>query len=161
MTCREAHRHLSAARDDALDSSQRDLLAAHLASCAACQRLSKNLGALFATWREATENVRVPDATIEWQKLRRTLRGEAPAASSTRRPLLAWLALPATAVAVAAVALFVSPTTPPTGDGARSTIARAGAANPAHKDRAPAMVLVDDKSGWTFVWAEDDGTTRL
>jgi predicted anti-sigma-YlaC factor YlaD len=160
MTCREAHRHLSAARDDALDSSQRDRLAAHLADCAACRRLSDNLGALFATWREASENVRAPDATIEWQKLRRAIRGETPVATSARRPLLAWLAFPATAVAIAAVALFVSPT-PPKTDGTRSTIARAGATTAAHKDRAPAMVYVDDKSGWTFVWAEDDGTTRL
>ncbi len=150
MNCREAQTQLFAARDGALENSQRAALASHLGECAACRRLQENFALTVETWRVATHESRVPDAELEWQKLRREIRGGAGSAAAAKRSRAAWFALPLAAAAAVAVGLFVN-------QGADSSTEPApmvARAKPA--DNASTVIFTDAKSGWTFVVAADD-----
>jgi hypothetical protein len=73
-----------------------------------------------------------------------------------RRNFAPWFALPIGAVAAAAIAFYVAPTTPkavsPTPT--KTHVARADSVE-APGNNASTMVFVDDKSGWLIVWASD------
>jgi len=156
MNCSEAESQIFAERDGTLDNSQRAVLALHLAQCASCRRLSEGFASTVNGWRAETQQVRVPDAELEWQKVRREIRGGAGSKSAARpaRTFLAWSALP---VAAAAALVFVlmsklgspSPTTPNPAV-ARVTNSEAAA------EKSPTVVFTDEKTGWTFVVAADD-----
>ncbi|MEO5958062.1 MAG: zf-HC2 domain-containing protein [Opitutaceae bacterium] len=155
MNCREATPQIFAERDGALDETQRAALAEHLTQCTGCQKMRDSFATAVDALRHSTEQVRVPDAELEWQKLRREIRGGAgsTAAASTRR--MAWFGLPLAAAAAAAVALFMN--TGPTNqtgatDQQRTAIAKG--ADPAGASPST-VVFVDDKSGYVFVWADD------
>ncbi len=154
MNCREAESQIFAERDGPLDSVQRAALAAHVGSCAQCLRMQRTLGAAVVSLQSTARLVRVPDADLEWQKLRRTIRGGVTATSSQRRA--AWFALPFAAAAALALALFMNPEWTSEVGGSRSSVqvARTKAAAPG--DRPATVVFVDDQSGFVFVWNADD-----
>lgn len=166
MNCREAQSQIFAERDGALDHPRRVALDSHLASCDGCRRSRETLSAALTAWRLEVGQVTVPDAEREWHAVRRRIRGgvEAGAARTARprRSLFTWFAVPVGAAAAVALALFVSPSTSPqhppeAHDGAN--IARASSIE-VSGSKAPSMIFVDDKSGWTFVWAADANPKR-
>jgi hypothetical protein len=159
MNCREAQSRIFAERDDALDTSQRAALEAHVAQCGDCQRIRDDLTTALTTWRNNVNRVAVPNPEREWHSIRRKIRGgveagEAPR-SPARRNLFAWIALPLGAAAAVAVALFVALRPAPTAIESVKPIARIAHANSVEVpgDKASTVVFVDDKSGWLFVWA--------
>lgn len=157
MNCREAERHIFADRDGALDAGLRATLGAHVATCAQCRQVQESLAQSIDGWRANTQAARVPDAEIEWQKLRREIRGGVTT-SQSRRLRMGWLALPVAAAAAVAIAFF-APSSP---DGAPRSVAEkpivARANIEASVENASPVVFVDEKSGWVFVWATpDDG----
>ena len=166
MNCREAQSHLFTARDSALENDLRAALDGHFASCDGCRRMRDDLTAALTVWRAGTHQATLPDAEREWHAVRRRIRGgeEAGAARATRprRNLFTLLAVPLGAAAAVALALFVSPTstsTIPGHDHAGANIARAHPVE-VSGSQAPSMVFVDDKSGWTFVWANEAAPKR-
>ncbi len=158
MNCRQAEHHISAERDQALDSIQQQALMAHIADCQACRTLRNNLAAAVDSWRSEENSVRVPDAELEWYKVRREIRN-APATHHALR--LIWMAVPVTAAAAAvAIGLYVAP-------GARQETAGTPVREIAQRQTAvtaspesASIVYVDDKSGWTFVWSSDSENGR-
>jgi anti-sigma factor RsiW len=155
MNCREATPQIFAERDGALDEIQRAALAEHLAHCAGCRKMRESFATAVDALRHSTEQVRVPDAELEWQKLRREIRGGAgsTAATSTRR--MAWFGLPLAAAAAVALAFFMnSPTSDQTDGAERTRLAIAKSADPAVASPST-VVFVDDKSGYVFVWADE------
>jgi hypothetical protein len=166
MNCREAQSHLFTERDGALENNLRAALDGHLAQCDGCRKVRDNLTTAFAVWRIDVRQVTVPDAEREWHAVRRRIRGGAEAGagreSRPRRNLFTFLAVPVGAAAAVALAFFVSPRsstniTPENHEGAN--VARARAVEVSGSN-APTMVFVDDKSGWTFVWANEAGPKR-
>lgn len=150
MNCREAERHIFAERDGALDDSHRAALDGHVAGCATCRRVREQFALAFASLRGATAQVRVPDADLEWQKLRREIHGGAGSRAAARRSPLAWFALPMAAAAAVVLALFVnSPGTSPVPVEKVPAVAKATAI-----ESASTVVFVDDRSGYVFVWAD-------
>lgn len=157
MDCREAQQRIFAERDGALDNSQRAALVAHTTHCASCREMRDRLATAIDSWRTSTRGVSVPDAELEWQKIRREIRGGASA--TVRGVRLGWFALPVAAAAAIAVTFFVNPA----GDGSPApkerTVARAHVE--ASVENASPVVFVDDKSGWVFVWAATDEPKRI
>jgi hypothetical protein len=161
MNCREAQSHLFSERDNALDNHQRVALDGHLAQCDGCRRVREDLTTALTVWRVTTVKVATPDAEREWHAVRRRIRGggEAGAVRTTRprRNLFSFIAVPLGAAAAIALALFVSPKVSselPAESHVGANVARAHAIEVSGTN-APAMVFVDDKSGWTFVWATE------
>jgi anti-sigma factor RsiW len=156
MNCHEAESQIFAERDGTLDNSQRAVLAQHLAQCASCRRLSEGFMAAVDYWRAEAQQVRVPDAELEWQKLRREIRGGVGSGSAARpaRTFLAWSAVPVAAAAALAFVLMLKPGAPssttPNAAIARVTNSEAAA------EKSPTVVFTDEKTGWTFVVAADD-----
>ena len=166
MNCREAQSHLFTARDGALDNHQRVALDGHLAQCDGCRKVRDDLTAALTVWRTEVRQITVPDAEREWHAVRRRIRGGAEAGaareSRPRRNLFTFLAIPVGAAAAIALALFVSPkvsNTLPAENHEGANIARAHPTQVSGSN-APTMVFVDDKSGWTFVWATEAGPKR-
>lgn len=161
MNCRDVTPLIHAERDGTLDNLQRAALADHVAHCDACSRERATLAGAIDGWRAAVQNVRVPDAELEWQKLRREIRGGAgsrTAAREAKSSRFAWFALPLATAAAVAVAFFVMPSRDAdTSAGAAPQVARATAGHHLASD-ASAVVFVDDKSGWVFV-VDDDAKT--
>jgi hypothetical protein len=161
MNCREAQSQIFAERDGALDNALRVALDGHLATCDGCRRNRENLTAALTGWRIQITQVTVPDAEREWHAVRRRIRGgvEAGAVRATRprRSLFTWIAVPVGAAAAAALALWV-PSRPTSGvpldDHSGAHVARANSID-VTGNKAPTMIFVDDKSGWTFVWASE------
>ncbi len=154
MNCREAEQHIFAERDGALDQTQRAALALHLQACAGCRRIQNDLAEFVATWRATDAAVRVPDADIEWHKLRRALN------RSPERAHVAWarwIAIPGAVAAAAAIALYVAPDRSGTASPPKTStlVARNGSPTAVSPAAASTVVYVDDKSGWTFVWEPD------
>jgi len=161
MNCREAQSQIFAERDGALDNSQRAALDGHLASCDGCRRSRENLTAALTAWRIEITQVTVPDAEREWHAVRRRIRGGMEAGaervSRPRRTLFTWFAIPVGAAAAVALAFFVAPratSTLPAEDHSGANVARASSVE-VSGNKAPSMIFVDDKSGWTFVWASE------
>jgi hypothetical protein len=96
--------------------------------------------------------VRTPDAELEWQKLRREIRGGAGSATAAKsaRSRIAWFAIPLAAAAAIAVGLFVNQGADPSNAPA-PVVARAKPV-----DNASTVIFTDAKSGWTFVVAADE-----
>ncbi|HVS50921.1 MAG TPA: hypothetical protein VHD62_01105 [Opitutaceae bacterium] len=166
MNCREAQHHLFA-EDGAPRDARRAAFAEHAAQCAACRQLGENLARTIATWRDSAESARVPDAELEWQKLRREIRGGTRAAAPLRGWRAAWLTVPLAAAAALATMFFTSSKSP--SDAPHATVVASakhntsGAAAKAGDsgNDASTLVYVDDKSGWTFVWAPEDGPRSM
>ena len=98
----------------------------------------------------------MPDAELEWQKLRREIRGGAGSTATAKRTPFTWFALPIATAAALAVTLFVHQSASDT-DGAQATGQMVAKANgKAAGEKTSTVVFVDDKSGWTFVVATDD-----
>src|SRR2546425_49103 len=147
MNCRQAEPQIFAERDGALDNSQRAALAQHIAECAACRRLREDFTVTIEAWRVTVQQVRVPDAELEWQRLRREIRGGAGSKSAaTMRNRVTWFALPLAAAAALAIVYFVRPSgdnsATPAGNG--QAVARATGGKPA-ADNPSTIVFVDDK----------------
>ncbi|MEY4938394.1 MAG: hypothetical protein RIQ93_129 [Verrucomicrobiota bacterium] len=159
MDCRQAQHQIFAERDGALDSIPRAELAAHLAQCDPCRALANDLTATVEAWRDSTAQVKAPDALVEWQKVRREIRGGVQA-SGRRRGAVAWLAWPVAAAAAIAGALFVA--SPFRDDSPSAPAGDVSRANPSPAAGAveSTVVFVDEKSGWVFVWA-GDGSTHI
>lgn len=162
MNCREAQNQLFADRS-AQDTTQRAVLASHVAQCAACARLQSHLGSALEGWRAETQRVAVPDAGREWQILRRKIRGgvnvgDAVATSASRLPTwFSWITLPLGAAAAAALAFLVVQQSPSAAVHAarEARVARADYVE-APGAKASTMVYIDEKSGWLFVVASDE-----
>jgi anti-sigma factor RsiW len=152
MNCREAEHQIFAERDGALETTQRAALASHLDGCAACRRLQQNFAITVEVWRAELTSAKLPDAELEWQKLRREIRGGAGSSRQVRRRHPGWFAIPLAAAAAIAAALFVNHDTETPIETTQS-VARAGAKA---AEGASTVVFVDEKSGWTFVVAADD-----
>lgn len=163
MNCRHARRLLSAGRDAALENQARVALDAHLASCPACREMQAAFAASAQRLRTASANVRVPDAELAWQAIRREIRGgSAPGRASrqTRRTGF-WISGAVAAAAAVVLAVFVAPRW------TRSTGSEVTArADPVHAeyievaDRgATPVVFVDEESGWLVVWTVPDNGT--
>lgn len=154
MNCREAESQIFAERDGALEQVQRAALVEHLGRCPGCQRLRDGFAAAIDGWRAETQHARVPDAELEWQKLRREIRGGAgsKAAAASRRPLV-WFSIPL-AAAAALVFAFVLNTKSP--EATPQAVARATPSTTAAPEKSSTVVFTDEKSGWTFVVAADD-----
>jgi hypothetical protein len=151
MNCRQAERHIVSERDSALDELQRAALAAHVASCASCQRMQEALTVAIASWRAEGVRVRLPDADIEWQKVRREIRG---GPVKERRSLVTWLAIPLGAAAAVAIGLYIVPTSQNGSTAMETRTVATRESSPAMTggtQDASTVVFVDDKSGWTFV----------
>ncbi len=157
MNCREAHTHLFAERDGALDDKQHATLEGHVAHCADCRRVRDSLAAALLTWRTDHEKTPVPDAEREWHAVRRQIRGaaEAGATSRSRRPFFPWLVAPLGAAAALALAFYVVRDPAPAAGTAGSTAQIARADSVEVPGNAVTTVFVDDKSGWLVVWASD------
>ncbi len=150
MNCRDAERQIAAERDGALDENQRVALTQHVAECSACRTQQANLSAALDSWRSEVQAVTAPDATREWEELRRTIRGGATHSPKRSRPLRSWMALPLGAAAAVALALWMIPGAPsPTVPS--SPIARSGEAVEVSAADG-SVVFVDDKSGWVVIW---------
>ncbi len=146
MNCHDAEKLLNLERDGAIDQEGRASLAAHVSTCAHCRQLQARLMAVGTLLREEATALRTPDPMIEWRKLQRTLHEEPKPAFAA---WLRWLTIPAALGAAAALALYVQP---------------GGDLDPQPKERVvrveavrepAAIVYVDDRSGWTFVWSAD------
>lgn len=149
MNCRQAEHELFASQDGARDETRRAALGAHVDACPACRKLQAALAGAVDALRTEAAQVRVPDAELEWQKLRREIRGGAESrAAASRGARAAWFALPL--AAAAAVALMVMN---PAGQDASPPPKRAEVAR---VEKPSSVVFVDDQSGFVFVWAEDD-----
>jgi hypothetical protein len=164
MNCREAQLQICAERDNASTLRPGPELDVHLAHCDACRRVRDELAAALAGWRAETLNVALPSVDREWHAVRRQIRGGAASGaefgSRPRRNLFAWIAVPLGAAAAVAVAFFVSPPSPSAQSRASvEHIARVNSVEAPGND-ASTMVLVDDKSGWLFVWATDANPKR-
>lgn len=166
MNCREAQSQIFAERDGALDHSQRAALDRHLALCDGCRRSRETFTAALTAWRIEVSQVTVPDAEREWHAVRRRLRGGMEAGAERperpRRSLFTWLAVPVGAAAAVALAFFVAPSSAPQHSPEAhggANIARANSVE-VSGSKAPSMIFVDDKSGWTFVWAADANPKR-
>ena len=159
MNCREAQSRIFAERDGVLDTPQRSALEDHIAHCGDCQRIRDELTSVFTSWREDVNRVLVPNPEREWLAVRRRIRGGTEGGtahvSRPRRNVLAWLALPLGAAAAVAVAFFVSLQPAATVIDSAKPVARVAHANSVEVpgDNASTVVVVDDKSGWLFVWA--------
>jgi predicted anti-sigma-YlaC factor YlaD len=151
MKCRQAERHLACERDSALDEVQRAALARHITECASCRRMKESLTIAVEGWRAGAEEVRVPDAEIEWQNIRRQIRG---GQVKEQRSLVAWLGISIGAAATVAVGLFFIPTARNGGTAMETATVAAresGSTITSRAQEASTVVFVDDKSGWTFV----------
>lgn len=156
MHCRSAERQIFAELDGALDSTQRAELAAHLATCAACRAIADRLSNTLTTWRDEATRVSVPDAELEWHKVRREIRGAPSPAKSSK---LTWIALPfAGAAAAAALGIYIGTSSTPA-EPKLNTAPVIAAAMP-HPEPST-VVYVDEKSGWTFVVAADDSDQHI
>jgi hypothetical protein len=158
MNCHEAQQQIFAERDGVQDQKLHAGLVAHVAHCADCHRIQNDLTSALALWRAQVEAVAVPDAEREWHAVRRRIRGGEAAAmpAGSRRNLFAWLAVPLTAAAAVAVALFVPQQSPGSRGAAvpHTDVARANSVTVPGKN-ASTTVYVDEKSGWLIVWASD------
>ena len=160
MNCRKARYDIFRERDGRLGSAGQGALMEHVTQCTACRRVRENVAAAMKAWRSEVDSVRVPEANIEWQKVRREIRQEPRPGGSARHSIMKWLALPLAAAALA-VALFIVIPSPETGGQAASTAAASGVNDgSAPSETASTVVFVDDKTGWVFVWA-DDGTKHI
>lgn len=163
MNCREAQSQLFAERDGALDNIHRAALDSHIAHCGDCQRVRDDFTAALASWKHEVGHATIPNVEREWHAVRRQIRGGSEAGAGRvarpRRHLLPWIALPVGGAIAAAAALFV--TLQPVGG------VRSGGTSPAPQiahvnsvevpaSGATTVVMVDDKSGWMFVWASAD-----
>lgn len=152
MKCSYARQQIFAERDGALGEPQRAALAEHVAGCPDCRRVRDDLTVTIETWRQEFRQARVPSADLEWQKLRREIRG-APA--HRRHSMTTWIAVPTAAAAAVAIGLYVAPHERPHA-AANSAAQTVAVNNPPATAATPAatstVVYVDDKSGWTFVW---------
>jgi hypothetical protein len=150
MNCRQAEHHIYAERDGALDEVRRAALAAHVADCAGCRQIREILTVAVDKWRADGADIRVPDADIEWQKVRRQIRG---GTAAERRSVLNWIAVPLAAAAALAVGLYMVPTGHHPGTAIETgpiATREAAVSNGATQDSST-VIFVDDKSGWTFV----------
>ncbi len=154
MNCRAAENQIFAERDGALDANQRAELATHLATCATCRVIHDRLAEAMIAWQSESTRVRVPDANLEWQKLRREIRRTPP---STKRSRLPWLALPIAGAAAAMAGLYVlTGSTDFTGPATDRTASPESAEIVGTATQPiSTVVYVDEKSGWTFVLAAD------
>lgn len=124
-----------------------------------------DLSAALSYWRTDATATAVPNAEIEWQQVRRKIRGGTDALGRPprhARPAFAsWFALPLVAGAAAALSFFLFPGTPEMAPAPRraTQTARADAVE-APGNNASTMVFVDDKNGWLFVWASDASPKR-
>jgi hypothetical protein len=154
MNCRKAEHLIFAERDGALDEIQRAALVSHVRQCVCCSRLQSGLAETVDGWRAAHRDIRIPDAELEWQNLRRQIRGGVGRANVAPRKAVAWYAVPLAAAAAIAAAVFIN-------EGARhsslatQTKPSVARATPS-AENASTVVFVDEKSGWTFVVAADD-----
>jgi len=154
MNCRSVQRQLSAERDGALAINERAALDSHLAGCADCRRFQSTMKDAAEAWRTTTAQVRMPDAELAWQAVRREIRSSSTA-SGRAAPWFSRWALPiGAAAALAVVAVIVGPQwkqapVAPKRDVARADFVEVGSGS-------SAMVYVDDKSGWLVVWAADE-----
>jgi hypothetical protein len=171
VNCRQAQHHICLESDGALTVDQRAALSTHLDGCDSCRRLQRALVDGLSAWQTAAQDVRVPNADFEWQKVRREIRGPARPTTPWR---WTWVALPAAAAAVIAGVYFVPA---PTGHDRMSASPAMAAASPAIATPSPAIaptvpaatiseaastvVYVDDRSGWTFVLGDDSPTTHI
>lgn len=162
MNCREVQSHLFAEGERTPEGPARADFESHLATCAGCRRIRDDLTVTFTTWRNDVTAGPVPDPDREWYAVRRRIRGGAAAGttSATQRTqkLLTWVGVPLGAAAAVAFALFLSPraTAPdaaPAVTAAPAQVARADSVDVV-ANNASTMVMVDEKSGWLFVWAD-------
>lgn len=147
MNCRDIEPLLLVERDGMLTPEQHVSLAAHVATCPACQQLRTTYGEAVTFLKTDAANVPVPDVAKEWRTLRAQLHGET-SKPAKKRPLapVIWFSAPLAAAAAAlAIGFFVfRPAVPvPTEDATVSTIA-----------------YVDQESGWLVVWAADPGAKK-
>ncbi len=155
MNCQAAQRLLSAERDGALGNPERAALASHVDSCADCRQMQGTLTEAAEAWRANTAAVKVPDAQMEWQRVRRRLH-EAPAARTSKAKIFWWSApLVAAAAAVAIVVGVNFGDDPAPRTHVRTQVARADSVE-VGGDASAAMVYVDAKSDWLVVWAPSD-----
>lgn len=144
MNCHDAETLLQLERDGALEAGGRASLAAHVSECAHCRQLQVKLTAVSQVLQQEAAHVRTPEPMIEWRKLQRTLHQES-------RPALAgwlrWLTIPAAIGAAAALALYVQPGSNPEPQPKERVVRVEAVREPS------AIVYVDDRSGWTFVWS--------
>lgn len=155
MNCHDVENLLQLERDGALDERDRASLATHVSGCAHCRELQAKLTTVASLLHEESVQLRTPDPMIEWRKLQRTLHAEPrPAWAGWFR----WLTLPAAIGAAAALALYVQPGSDPESQPKERLVRVEAVREPS------AIVYVDDRSGWTFVWASDPvpaGQTRI
>jgi predicted anti-sigma-YlaC factor YlaD len=176
MHCRAAQSQIFAARDTPLGAAAAEALAAHLASCPACQLLQSQLAAAATAWQESDARVVVPNAETEWHAVRRKLRH----LEAKPTPAFAWarlLRIGASLTAVAAITLLVRSHLEPAAGPTETTVtsqtvalnddgpwgdfedhyastARAEYVETEDEEASP-FVYVDDESGWLIVWATD------
>src|SRR5436853_1037078 len=131
MNSAQTHNPISAPRDGALDKTHRAALASHVTQCVTCRRVQQGFAAAIDGWCTEIRQTCVPDADLEWQKLRREIRGGAgskAAATASKRSPLTWFAIPLAAAATLTIAIVMNsgssdPVTP------TQSVARAGTAS--------------------------------
>ncbi len=157
MNCDAVQQLLSTERDQTLGADSRAAIETHVAGCAVCRQMRAVLAESAEAWRATTAEVRMPDARLEWQRIRRRLNGD-PERAARPAPGIFTLWRSATlAVAAAAVALglFVAPAAWFRGPPAAVGLSSVASDSVEVGDASSAMVFVDDKSGWLVVWAAD------
>lgn len=153
MNCRQAEHHIFAERDGTLDALQQTALSDHVTACPNCRRMRDGFAAAVETWRTDVGQVRLPDADLEWQKLRHRMQREN---RPVRRSVLNWFALPLGAAAALAVGLYVAKSPSDKLPAGQAAAVAAATSIPTASEPESTVVFVDDKSGWTFVWAADN-----
>src|ERR1019366_4158557 len=161
MNCRSAQRLLSAERDDALATSERTDLEAHLVACGSCRQFRAKIGDAADAWRASKTQIRVPDAELTWQGIRREFGAGDSRTVRSAPNAFRWLLPLGAGVALAVVILMVAPqwrqgsaVTPQVRE---REVARVDFVEV--PDGGSSMVYVDDKSGWLVVWAVDPKQT--
>jgi len=154
MNCRQAERQILIERDGALPEGQRAALVAHTAACKQCHEMRSLLATALESLQRDSAEIRVPDADLEWHKVRREIRNSD---GKERRSLFTWVAIPMAAAAALAVGVYMMPSHPngtAIETGPIATRASSASVTSGNAD-ASTVVFVDDNSGWTFVVAPE------
>ena len=152
MNCQDAEESMIAARDGALTTDKRAVLAAHLTGCVSCSRLRDAFSENSKMFRASAQSAALPDVADEWLEIRSRIRKPAPTAVRSFR-LIPFLGVPLAAAAALVIAFVSMPQWFGTSSQSSSfQEARAEFVEVPGSDTTT-LVFVDEPSGWLVVWA--------
>lgn len=175
MNRRDAESLIFAARDAELSAADAARLEQYLAEHPNDRKLAADYETVVQAWRQADQQVAVPNPTTEWHAIRRRIRNSDTKTSASGGGLPSWsrllrFATPLAAAAALVIALLPDPETsaPATISGPTSIAqvdwsdfeehfvlaAHAEYVETDNVESSP-FVYLDEESGWLIVWASD------